>query len=62
MTKKMYEIIAQTQRRYLLKATGLFFNENDARIKAYQYIIAHSNEVGFKPDLYIKIIVNEVGK
>ncbi len=60
MNKKKYHIEAMTQRRYLLKCEGFFTNEAEARKEAYEYIIDHADEVGYKPSLYIKIDVKEV--
>ena len=60
MNKKKFRIEAMTQRRYLLKVEGIFSSPEEARKAAYNYIIDHAEEVGFKPSLYIKIEVKEI--
>jgi len=52
----LYKVDAMTQRRYILNGWCVTAkNEIDARIKAYKYILEHSQELNYNTSLYLRI-------
>lgn len=54
----LFKVDAYTQRRYILNGWCVVAKgANDARIKAYKYILEHSKELNYNNELYLKIQV-----